>query len=128
MKYLALAFAAALGLAVALPAIAQAPQPNRPAASGSSVAPSTGSSSTKQGTTTGSTAAPQHQQSASSQTGLLDLNSASEDQLDSLPGIGKARASAIVKNRPYKSTNDLVTKKVIPGKVYDGIKDKVTVR
>ena len=32
-----------------------------------------------------------------------DLNSASESELDSLPGIGKARANAIVKNRPYRT-------------------------
>lgn len=58
----------------------------------------------------------------------IDLNSASESELDTLPGIGKARADAIVKNRPYKSTDDLVSRHVIPQKVYDGLKDKVVVR
>ena len=56
---------------------------------------------------------------------LLDINSASEKELDALPGIGEARAKAIVKNRPYKGKDELVQKKIIPQSVYDGIKDKI---
>jgi DNA uptake protein ComE-like DNA-binding protein len=56
---------------------------------------------------------------------LLDINSASKAELDALPGIGAARADAIVKGRPYKGKDDLVNKKVIPQNVYDGIKDKI---
>ena len=56
---------------------------------------------------------------------LIDINSAPKDQLDALPGIGPARADAIVKGRPYKGKDDLVNKKVIPQNVYDGIKDKI---
>jgi DNA uptake protein ComE-like DNA-binding protein len=57
--------------------------------------------------------------------GLVDINSASEKELDALPGIGEARAKAIVKGRPYKGKDDLVKKKIIPQKVYDDIKDKI---
>jgi competence protein ComEA len=56
---------------------------------------------------------------------LLDINSATKAELDALPGIGSARADAIVKGRPYKGKDDLVNKKIIPQNVYDGIKDKI---
>lgn len=56
---------------------------------------------------------------------LIDLNSATAAELDALPGIGAARAAAIVKGRPYKGKDELVSKKVLSQSVYDGIKDKV---
>ena len=62
---------------------------------------------------------------AMAQANLLDINSASKAQLDALPGIGSARADAIIKGRPYKGKDDLVNKKIIPHNVYDGIKDKI---
>jgi DNA uptake protein ComE-like DNA-binding protein len=58
----------------------------------------------------------------------LDINSASKQQLDALPGIGTARADAIIKGRPYKGKDDLVQKGIIPQSVYDGIKDKIIAR
>jgi len=56
---------------------------------------------------------------------LMDLNSAPEKDLATLPGIGEARAKAIVKGRPYKGKDDLLTRKVVPEGVYNQIKDKV---
>jgi DNA uptake protein ComE-like DNA-binding protein len=56
---------------------------------------------------------------------LIDLNSATEDQLKTLPGIGDAFAKAIVKNRPYHAKNDLVKMKLIPSATYKKIADKV---
>lgn len=56
---------------------------------------------------------------------LIDINAATADQLDALKGIGKARAEAIVKGRPYKGKDELVQKKIIPQSVYDDIKDKI---
>ncbi|QJR14444.1 ComEA family DNA-binding protein [Usitatibacter palustris] len=56
---------------------------------------------------------------------LMDINSASAKELATLPGIGEARATAIVKGRPYKGKNELADKKIIPESVYEGIKDKI---
>jgi DNA uptake protein ComE-like DNA-binding protein len=58
----------------------------------------------------------------------LDLNMASEDDLIKLPGIGAARAKAIIKNRPYKAKDELVGRKVITASVYEKIKEQVIAR
>jgi len=55
----------------------------------------------------------------------MDINSASEKDLATLPGIGEARAKAIVKGRPYKGKNELKDKKIIPEKTYNDIQDKI---
>lgn len=55
----------------------------------------------------------------------LDINSASENDLKALPGIGDAYAKKIVDGRPYKRKDELVKKKVIPQATYDKIKDQV---
>ena len=55
----------------------------------------------------------------------LDLNTATEQELGELAGIGEVRAKAIVKGRPYKGKDELVERKIIPQSVYNKIKDKV---
>ncbi len=57
----------------------------------------------------------------------ININTASVGELDKLAGIGEARAEAIINNRPYGSTEELVSKAKIPQSVYDKIKDLITV-
>jgi competence protein ComEA len=60
--------------------------------------------------------------------GLVDINSASAEELDRLPGVGPARAKAIIAHRPYHGKDDLTNRKIIPPNVYNGIKDKIIAR
>lgn len=59
---------------------------------------------------------------------VLDINTASKDELDKLPGIGAARAEAIIKGRPYKGKNELLDRKILPEAAYNGIKDQIVAR
>jgi len=60
-------------------------------------------------------------------TGAINVNSASAQELDSLPGIGPVTAEKIISGRSYTSINDLLEKKVVSEKVFNQIKDEIIV-
>lgn len=66
-------------------------------------------------TTTGSTAI----------TNTISINNASLTELDTLWGVGEARAKAIIEGRPYGSIEDLVTRKILPQNVVERNRDKL---
>lgn len=67
---------------------------------------------------------------AAEEPGRVDLNTATAAELESLPGVGPAKAQAIVAHRevaPFKSADELVEVKGIGEKLYAQLKDRVTV-
>jgi len=114
MRHFTLASLAAtaltLGLLTATPSMAQTAQPAAKSPDKMAPAPK---------------AATESKMAPAPKAELLDINSATVDQLEGLPGVGKAYSAKIIAGRPYKGKDELVSKSIVPQKTYDGIKDKI---
>jgi competence protein ComEA len=82
--------------------------------------------------TPGAAKAPTQAKSASSKPAtkakLVDINSASAEELQELPGVGTAFANRIIASRPYRGKNELLQKKIVPPSTYEKIKDEIVAR
>ncbi len=99
-------------------AVLQAQSPAKPSQPAKPTSPS---ATTQTSTASKATAAQKSTEAADK----LDINTASVDQLKTLPGIGDAYAAKIVGGRPYTAKNQLTTKGVIPQGTYEKIKDQI---
>lgn len=57
----------------------------------------------------------------------ININTASESELDSLPGIGAVTAKKIIDGRPFERPDELLQKKIVKSNVWENIKDKISV-
>ena len=59
---------------------------------------------------------------------IMDINTATKEQLMTLEGIGEVRADAIINGRPYKNKKELADKNIVPAKVYQAIKGQIVAK
>jgi len=59
---------------------------------------------------------------------LLDINTATEDQLKKIPGIGDEYSKKIIAGRPYVKKDQLKSRKILSPALYDKVKDKIIAR
>jgi DNA uptake protein ComE-like DNA-binding protein len=83
------------------------------------------SDSTQSSTTTTKTTTTHSRSSKESSGAKLDINAASQQELEALPGIGPATSAKIVQGRPYRAKSDLLKRKIVSRSEYDKIKDEI---
>lgn len=65
--------------------------------------------------------------SVNPESALININTATAGELDTLAGVGPATAAKIIQARPYTTVAELLSKKVLTAKVYEAIKNKISV-
>ena len=80
------------------------------------------------GQTAGSNARAKAASAASAAAVLVDINTASKATLMTLKGIGPAYADQIIQGRPYARKDQLLIRRVLPKRVYDSIKTRITAK
>lgn len=56
---------------------------------------------------------------------LIDINTATKEQLRAIPGVGDVYAQKIIDGRPYAKKDQLKSKKILPDSLYDKVKDRI---
>jgi competence protein ComEA len=82
-------------------------------------------SDSTQSTTTTTKTTRTHSSSKESSGAKLDINAASAQELEALPGIGPATSAKIVQGRPYRAKSDLLKRKIVSRSEYEKIKDEI---
>lgn len=129
MRLKQIALASLIGAAMAFPALAQTTPvtPTKPSVTApATVAPVTPMTAAPAVVAPATTAAKPAKPVKPVPTNV-NVNTATAAELDALPGIGKARAASIIKNRPYKSVDEVSTKKAIPHAVFEKIKASLVI-
>jgi competence protein ComEA len=124
-----LATALTLGLMTATPSIAQTTQPAaKTIAPPTATAPKAAETTKPVDTKAVTRAAPESKTVGVAKAELIDINTATQAQLEPRKGIGPVRAAAIIKGRPYKGKDELVQKHILPQATYDKIKDQIVAK
>jgi competence protein ComEA len=124
------------------PATTKEPKPatttSKPAASSSKPAATTSTPATPSVQKKPSTTSSERPTTSSSSTqprdekgrfvGRINLNTATQEELESLPEIGPVKAQAIIEARPFSSVEDVMRVKGIKEGTFEVIKDRITVR
>ena len=132
LAVLLVAVSATASLAQSEPSPATTPAPVvTPASPAKSATPAkTQTSATKSTKSSSTTKSASHTSSSAkhSSTPMLDINSASKEELAKIPAIGETLADKIVAARPYKSSKELVSKGVLTQKEYDKVHMHLTAK